>query len=165
MRAATHIIGALLMALVVYQGGSSIDPIDALTYTTGYAGVGFALYSLAARHLKQVRSRRPAGLWAAFFGGLHLAVFILNNQFDLLANLLKFSNIIGLLVLIFWLPLVLTSTRKMMRRLKILWAKLHRLAYPAAVLAITHWMLSVKEVPYEAYAAAIILFVLLWKKS
>ena len=164
MRVATHIMGALLMTLVVYQGGSSIDPIDALTYTTGYAGIGFALFSLSARHLKQVRSRRPAGLWAAFFGGLHLAVFILNNQFDLLANLLKLSNIVGLLVLIFWLPLVVTSNRRMMRRLKIFWAKLHKLAYPAAVLAIAHWMLSVKEVPVESYAALIILFYLFYKK-
>jgi len=42
-------------------------------------------------------------------------------------------------------PLAITATRGWMRRLGKNWKRLHRLVYPAAVLAVLHWMLLVKS--------------------
>ena len=133
-----------------------------------------ALLSLAVTPLvkkgklpKVFAYRRPLGLYAAFYAFLHLMVFFLSQGFfwpEILVGLTKPVNLIGLAVILIWIPLTLTSTKSAMRKLGAKWRTLHRLVYPAAILAVTHWFLAVKEVPIEAILAACILTALLnWR--
>ena len=65
-------------------------------------------------------------------------------------------------------PLAITSTDRMMRRLGRRWQSLHRLVYPIAALAIWHYYWQVKADVREPllYAAALAALLLLreWKR-
>ena len=63
--------------------------------------------------------------------------------------------------LVLLLPLALTSTRGMMRRLGKSWAKLHKLVYVIAILGVWHFYWQVKLDTVEALVYVAILFVLL----
>jgi sulfoxide reductase heme-binding subunit YedZ len=64
----------------------------------------------------------------------------------------------GLLMLV---PLALTSTRGMMRRLGKRWQKLHRLVYVIAILGVWHFYWQVKLDVLEPIIYALVLAVLL----
>ena len=165
-----HVIGLTPFVWLV-PALSAIDPIEPLTNVTGQASVLMALLSLAVTPLvkkgklpKVFAYRRPLGLYAAFYAFLHLLVFFLSQGFfwpEILVGLMKPVNLIGLAVILIWIPLTITSTKGMMRRLRGNWGRLHMSVYPAGVLAVTHWFLAVKEIPIEAWIAAITLAVLL----
>lgn len=89
-----------------------------------------------------VRHRRAFGVAAFLYAALHLAFYMLDME--TLANMLAELGALGIwtgwLALLLMLPLALTSNDAAMRRLKAAWKKLQRLAYPAAILTLVHWM-------------------------
>src|SRR5258705_542403 len=72
---------------------------------------------------------------------------------------------IGFTALLLLLPLALTSTNRMMRRLGRRWQKLHRLVYLIAVLGVWHYYWEVKadvRKPLMYAAILAVLFALRW---
>jgi len=140
----------LVYALFTAQLGE--NPIEAITDFTGEWAFRILLLSLAMTPLRQllkkpwpVRYRRMIGLYAFFYVCLHfLTYLILDQQLDVSAI---FSDIldrpyitagtVGFLVLI---PLALTSTKGMMKRLGKRWKSLHKWVYVAGAAASLHYI-------------------------
>lgn len=90
-----------------------------------------------------VRRRRAFGVAAFAYAALHLFFYAL--EMETLANIADELGLPGIwtgwLALLLMLPLALTSNDAAMRALKGAWKRLQRLAYPAAVLTLVHWVL------------------------
>lgn len=176
-RAAAHAAGAATagwLAWAAVTGGLGFNPVDTVVRTTGKAALALLVASLCCTPLYRLFGlrralvvRRALGLWAFAYAAGHLVAFVgLDYGFDLgfiVADGLpkKPYIVVGTVALACLLPLAATSTRGWQRRLGRRWTRLHRLAYPAAVLAAVHfyWVsaATAKGSPYEPYvwAAAI----------
>lgn len=165
-----------VMALGAFElGGFGLgaNPVEELLHRCGDWGLRFLLITLAvspARWLSGqawlIRFRRVLGLFAFFYLGLHLTVYLaLDRQLDLgtiVEDIVERPYItIGVLALLMLTPLAATSTRGMMRRLGRRWKALHRLIYPAAILGVWHFWWQVKQDILEPLIYALILAVLL----
>jgi methionine sulfoxide reductase heme-binding subunit len=156
------------------------DPVKKLEHECGKWALNFLLITLAVtplRHLANLphlpRLRRMLGLFAFFYVLLHFAVYLsLDLEFNfrtLFTDIAKRPYItIGFLALLLLIPLAVTSTSRMMRRLGRRWQKLHRLVYVIAVLGVWHFYWQVKRDVREPLIYAGILAVLLvyrWARS
>jgi sulfoxide reductase heme-binding subunit YedZ len=106
------------------------------------------------------------GLFAFFYVLLHFMTYAgLDQRFDLAVIIEDIAErpyiTIGMIALLLLLPLALTSTNGMMRRLGKRWQKLHRLVYVIAILGVWHFYWQVKLDTLEALIYAGILAVLL----
>jgi len=95
--------------------------------------------------VKLVPFRRMIGLFAFFYASLHLfayVAFLLAFDFsELWAGVMKRPYItVGFLALLGMIPLAVTSTRGMQRKLGRNWKRLHRSIYLIAILAIIHFI-------------------------
>ena len=127
------------------------NPIDRLIRELGVWGLRLLIVGLAitplARILKQprlIRFRRTIGLFAFTYVLLHLTNYVVTDQwFDWAAigkDILKRPFItVGFAAFLLMIPLALTSTDAMVRRLGRRWGKLHRLVYAVAIAAILHY--------------------------
>ena len=156
------------------------DPVKKLEHECGKWALNFLLITLAVtplRHLANLphlpRLRRMLGLFAFFYVLLHFAVYLsLDLEFNfrtLFTDIAKRPYItIGFLALLLLIPLAVTSTNRMMRRLGRRWQKLHRLVYIIAVLGVWHFYWQVKRDIRQPLIYAGILAVLLvyrWARS
>jgi methionine sulfoxide reductase heme-binding subunit len=133
------------------------DPVARLLHTCGKTGLNFLLLTLLVTPVRRltgwnnlVRLRRMLGLFAFFYLATHFAVYlVLDRQLDLtnvLQDIVKRPYItIGFAALLLLVPLAVTSTNRMMRRLGRRWQKLHRLIYPIAILGVWHYWWQVKK--------------------
>lgn len=149
------------------------NPIEALLHRAGKWGLRFLLITLAVTPLRRltgwnwlIRFRRMLGLFAFFYLLLHFSIYAgLDQRFDLAVIVEDIAErpyiTIGMLGLLLLVPLAMTSTKGMMRRLGRRWQKLHRLVYPAAVLGVWHFYWQVKLDTLEALVYAVILAALL----
>ena len=153
------IICLLPLAAIVYAaftGGLGANPVEEITHITGEWGLNFLLITLAVSPLrylsgwnKLVNFRRMLGLFAFFYVCLHFLTYLVFDQFfDLAAiidDIAKRPYItVGFLALVILIPLAITSTKAMMRRLGKRWQSLHKLAYFAAILGVLHYVWLVK---------------------
>ena len=156
------------------------DPVKKLEHECGTWALNFLLITLAVtplRHLANLphlpRLRRMLGLFAFFYVLLHFAVYLsLDLEFNfriLFTDIAKRPYItIGFLALLLLIPLAVTSTNRMMRRLGRRWQKLHRLVYVIAMLGVWHFYWQVKRDIREPLIYAGILAILLiyrWVRS
>ena len=108
-----------------------------------------------------IRFRRMLGLTAFYYALAHLAVYLLLdrqlNWAEIGGDLYKRPYIMfGMAAFVLIVPLAATSNGYSLRRLgAAAWQKLHRLAYPAAILMVLHYLWLVKSWTLEplAYAA------------
>ena len=88
------------------------------------------------------------GVGAFAYVAVHLLLFVVDKAFDLRVVageiVLRLYLTIGFTALLLLAALAATSTDAMMRRLGRRWQMLHRLAYPAAVLAIVHHIMQAR---------------------
>jgi sulfoxide reductase heme-binding subunit YedZ len=146
-------------ASLVYRartGGLGANPIDFVTDTTGTWALTFLVISLTVTPLRRItglnvliRLRRMLGLFAFFYACLHLMTWsVLDWFFDFASmgtDIIERPFItMGMLTFLLLLPLALTSTSGMVRRLGRQWQRLHRLVYVAAVTAVIHFWWVVK---------------------
>jgi sulfoxide reductase heme-binding subunit YedZ len=133
------------------------NPIDKLIRELGVWGLRLLIVGLAitpaARILRQprlIRFRRTVGLFAFTYVLLHLANYVVTDQwFDWAAigkDILKRPFItIGMLGFVLLVPLAVTSTNWALRKLgPVRWRKLHRLTYVIAPLGVVHYYMLVK---------------------
>jgi sulfoxide reductase heme-binding subunit YedZ len=158
-RIAAHLLAAVPFVLLLvdfFADNLTANPIQAIEQRTGYWAIVVLAASLACTPLNTLLGwraalplRRPLGLWAFFYVALHVTAFFwLDYGLDL--GLIwadvgtKPYILVGLSTFLLLLPLALTSTRGWMRRLGKRWKSLHRLVYAAGLLAVVHWVWSVK---------------------
>lgn len=158
------------------------DPIKAAEHAYGEWTLRLLLLTLAVTPLRRLtgwnwlaKHRRTLGLYAFAYGVLHLTVWaIIDMQliiddvvgWDVVkTDLLKRPFItIGMLALLLMLPLAITSTKGMIRRLGKHWGKLHRAIYVVALLGLVHFFMAVKLDWREPLVYAIVLALLLgWR--
>ena len=149
------------------------DPMRALEHALGLWALRFLLASLAVTPLRQIaginliRYRRALGLLAFYYAALHLLTYLVLDQgLDLesiVADIVKRLYItIGMLCFIVLVPLAVTSNHAAVRRLgAAAWTKLHRIVYVTPILAVLHFILSVKVWPIEPLSYALIATILL----
>jgi sulfoxide reductase heme-binding subunit YedZ len=114
------------------------------------------------------RIRRMLGLFTFFYASLHLTTYVwLDQWFDVMAmarDIVKRPFItVGISAFALMLPLAITSTNAMMRRLGRRWSELHRLVYAVAPLAILHfwWHKAGKNNFFEPTIYGLVVAVLL----
>jgi methionine sulfoxide reductase heme-binding subunit len=149
------------------------DPVKELEHECGKTALNLLLLTLAVTPVRQLtgqtqllRLRRMLGLFAFFYVLLHFAIYLvldLELNFRTLgADIAKRPYItIGFTALLMLIPLAVTSTNGMMRRLGRRWQSLHRLVYVIAVLGVWHFYWQVKRDIREPLVYAGILGVLL----
>ena len=149
------------------------NPVEELIHRCGKWGLKFILITLAVTPLRGltgwnwlIRFRRMLGLFAFFYILLHFLVYAgLDQRFDLAVILEDIAErpyiTIGMAALVLLVPLAVTSTNGMMRRLGRRWKQLHRLVYPIAILGVWHFYWQVKLDTLEPIIYAAILAALL----
>lgn len=166
---------AQLVLATLEMAGQSLgaNPIEELLHSAGDWGLRFLLITLTITPLRRItglnwliRFRRMLGLFAFFYVCSHFLIYALIDQrLDLPAiveDIVERPYItLGILALLMLIPLALTSTNAMIRRLGRRWQPLHRLIYPIAILGVWHFWWQVKEDILEPLIYAVILFMLL----
>jgi sulfoxide reductase heme-binding subunit YedZ len=111
--------------------------------------------------------RRMLGLFAFFYGVIHLTIyFALYRSFDFISAgediLDRPFILLGMAALIMMIPLAITSTNRMIKRLGAArWKRLHKLVYPAAIAAGIHYLLVGKILLPQPIAFATVIAALL----
>jgi methionine sulfoxide reductase heme-binding subunit len=133
------------------------DPVKKLEHEFGKTALNFLLITLLVTPVRQLaglphvlRLRRMLGLFAFFYVVMHFTVYVVLDQelsfHAILSDIAKRPYItIGFLALLMLIPLAVTSTNGMMRRLGRRWQKLHRLIYVIAILGVWHFYWQVKR--------------------
>src|SRR5262245_18747958 len=156
------------------------DPIKFTLHFIGKTALNMLLITLVVTPVRQLagwthveRIRRMLGLYAFFYALLHFLIYLgLDQGWDfagLGADIVKRPYItIGFAALLILVPLAITSTNRMMRRLGRRWQTLHRWVYAAAILGVWHYYWQVKRDVREPLIYAGILAILLgyrWVRS
>jgi len=153
------------------------NPQNFLILTTGMMTLIFLTLTMAVTPLRKVTGlnwviqlRRMLGLYAFFYGCLHfLCFFSLDRGFSVSSTLTEMVKrkylIVGSTALLAMVPLAVTSTNAMIKRLGgKRWRALHRLAYVAAIAGVIHYYMQVKADTRQPLVFAAVLAVLLgWR--
>ena len=133
-----------------------VNPVETLTHETGEWALRFLLFTLCITPLRRlthanwlIKLRRMLGLFAFFYAVLHFITYVWLDQFfdwqEILIDIPKRPFItIGFVSLVLLIPLVITSTNAMQRRLKKKWLMLHKLIYVIPMLVVIHFIWSLK---------------------
>lgn len=183
-KALTFIAALLPLAYGVWQivllqsGGNhqlGADPAKALVHMQGEWAIRFLLLTLLVSPLRQltgwlklIQIRRMLGLFTFFYASLHLlayVVFLLELDFaGLWQDIEKRPFItVGFTAWLLLLPLAVTSTNWMMRRLRHRWQILHRAIYLVALLAVVHliWIARSSYAEAALYGGLVVLLLFL----
>jgi sulfoxide reductase heme-binding subunit YedZ len=151
---------ALHMAWRIFVAGDVVEPLEYLTRGTGDWVLYFLCITLAVTPLRKlsgwnwlIKLRRMLGLYAFFYASLHFLCFLWFDHFfdlhEMWKDVLKRPFItVGFTAFLLLVPLAVTSTNAMVRRLGgKRWQWLHRLVYVIAPLGILHfwWMKAGKH--------------------
>ena len=163
----------LLRAFELAGLGLGANPIEELLHELGRWGLKFLLLTLAITPVRRwtgwnwlARFRRMLGLFSFFYILLHFTVYAALDQglelSAIIEDVIKRPYItLGMTGLFLLIPLAVTSTRGMMRRLGKRWQQLHRLVYLVAIAGVWHFYWQVKLDTLDATVYALILVVLL----
>jgi sulfoxide reductase heme-binding subunit YedZ len=159
-----------------YTDRLGANPIEFITRSTGDWTLYFLCFTLAVTPLRRlthwnwlIKLRRMLGLYAFFYVLLHFTTFFWFDHFfdleEMWKDVLKRPFItVGFIAFVLLIPLALTSTNAMVRRLGgKRWQALHRLIYLIAPLGILHfwWMKAGKHDFARPILYGSIVFVLL----
>ena len=133
------------------------NPVEFIERSTGTWALVFLLLSLSMTSLRLLtRSnnfilyRRMLGLYMFFYACLHVITYLwLDHFFDfdeIFKDIYKHPYVlVGFSAFILSVPLAITSTQSMMKRLGMRWKILHRIVYLIALLAVLHFLWLVKK--------------------
>lgn len=162
IKATLFVISLLPFVRLVVSGvmnGLGANPIEFVTRSTGDWTLYFLCMTIAITPLRRIfqwnwllKLRRQFGLFTFFYAVLHFTTFFWFDHFfdlgEMWKDVLKRPFItIGFTAFVLLIPLAVTSTNKMVRRLGKRWQLLHKLVYVIAPLAIIHfwWMKAGKH--------------------
>ncbi len=163
-----------VMAADFWRGGLGANPVREIQLRTGIYALFLLIATVACTPLytltgfrSVLRLRRTLGLYALLYAGLHFLNLIgLDYLFDLKSLWRDVAEkryiLAGFPAFLILLAMGITSTGSAQRRLGRSWKWIHRLVYPAAILAVAHYFWQVKvEVPGPAIYGGILLLLLL----
>ena len=167
-------LGHLLYGVLVSPDILGANPAEFITRATGDWALRFLLLTLSLTPLRRLtgwnwvlRLRRMVGLFAFFYAILHFSSYVsFDHVFDIGAiagDIVKRPFItVGFLCLSLLLPLAVTSTHAMVRRMGgRRWLQLHRLVYVIAPLGVLHYWWMVKRDLTQPVIYALLLALLL----
>lgn len=141
-----------------YRKRLGANPGEFMTRTTGIMTLVFLMLTLAVTPARKitglnwlVKFRRLLGLFAFFYGVLHLLTYIWFDRYFKLRSIpgdvvTRPFIAFGMTAFLLMLPLAITSTDKMLKRLGgKRWGKLHKLVYAAGIAGALHFWLFVKS--------------------
>jgi len=168
------LVPVTLLLWDVYHKRVGANPLEFVTRTTGMLTLVFLIITLAVTPLRKitganwlVKFRRIVGLFAFFYGATHLITYLWFDRFFNVRSIVGDVGqrpfiAIGMMAFFLMVPLAVTSTDKMVKRLGgKLWIKLHRLVYVAGVLGVIHYWMLVKSDTRLPLTFAFILLLLL----
>ena len=168
------IVPLVLLLWDVLRKRAGANPLEFATRTTGMLTLVFLLVALAVSPMRRItglnwliKFRRMLGLFAFFYGSLHLLTYVAFDRFfhftTIPGDVAKRPFIaIGMTAFVLMLPLAITSTDRMVKRLGgKRWARLHRIVYASGVLAVLHYYMLVKSDVRLPVTFAFLLFLLL----
>jgi sulfoxide reductase heme-binding subunit YedZ len=158
-----------------FSGDLGANPIEVITRSTGKWTILFLLITLSITPLRSltrqywmISFRRMLGLFAFFYGVLHFTTYLWLDKFfdfhEMGKDVAKRPFItLGFTAFVLMIPLAVTSTRGMIRRLGKRWQMLHRLIYASAAAGVIHFYWLVKAdvrrpVIYGAILAGLLLY-------
>lgn len=168
-------LAGLSFALLTDRLGA--NPIEVLTRDTGEWALRLLLLTLCMTPLRRstgwawpLRIRRMLGLFAFFYVCVHLTTYLWLDQFfdwsEILRDIIKRPFItVGMLAFILLIPLAVTSTHAMIKRLGRHWQRLHQLVYVIPMLGILHFWWLVKADVSEPLIYAVLLTLLLLART
>jgi len=152
------LVPLLLLGWRGYRNELGANPIEYITHRTGDWTLRFLLITLSVtpfrKLLKQpklARFRRMLGLFAFFYGCLHLTTWVWLDKFfdvqEMWKDVVKRRFItVGMTGFVLMIPLAVTSTAGWVRRLGFVrWQRLHRLVYFSALAGVIHYYWLVKS--------------------
>jgi methionine sulfoxide reductase heme-binding subunit len=167
-------VGRLALGALVYPEWLGANPAEYITRSLGDWALRFLLITLAVTPARRitgaawlVRLRRMLGLFSFFYVLLHVSSYVSFDMVfdfgDIFKDIAKRPFItVGFISLVLLLPLAVTSTNSMVRRLGARrWQALHRLVYVIGPLAVLHFWWMVKRDLTEPLIYAALLAVLL----
>jgi sulfoxide reductase heme-binding subunit YedZ len=149
----------LRLIIFAYLDQLGANPLEAITRNTGDWTLYMLCITLSITPLRRLSGwnwllamRRMLGLFTFFYASLHfLAFYWFDHFFDvqaMLIDVLKRPFIaMGFATFLLLLPLAVTSTKRMMRRLGKRWKTLHQLIYLIILTGLVHfwWMRAGKQ--------------------
>ncbi|HXF65723.1 MAG TPA: protein-methionine-sulfoxide reductase heme-binding subunit MsrQ [Burkholderiales bacterium] len=170
-------LGWLVAGALFFPDWLTANPGEFIDRETGRWTLRFLLVTLAVTPLRALtgwnwllRFRRMLGLYAFFYGVMHLSSYVTFRRFFDLSEILKdiaerpFMTA-GFTALVLMIPLAVTSTNAMVRRLGARrWQLLHRLVYVIAPLGALHyWFMVKRDITQPAIYAAVLAVLLGWR--
>ena len=180
-------------------GNLSANPLEDITHQTGDWALRFLCLTLAVTPLRRltgwngaIRFRRMLGLFAFFYASLHFLIWAILDRFislDLPNGVMSWTAVrifaasvgadiykrkfitVGFLAFVSIVPLALTSTAGMIRRLGgRRWQMLHRLIYVSAMAGVIHYLWQVKSdirrpIAYGLIVAILLGFRVYWART
>jgi DMSO/TMAO reductase YedYZ heme-binding membrane subunit len=153
------------------------NPVNFAILTTGMSALVFLMLTMLVTPLRKISGlnwlisfRRMLGLYAFFYALLHFLIFFFKDRqgsvSGTLSEMVKRKYlIVGATALLIMVPLAVTSTNAMIKRLGgKRWRALHRLAYVAAIAGVIHYYMQVKaDVRQPLVFAAVLAILLGWR--
>lgn len=173
------------LVLFAFTDRLGANPIEFITRNTGDWTLYFLCMTLAVTPLRRlsnwnwlIRLRRMLGLFVFFYASLHFTTFLWFDHFfdvdEMIKDVVKRPFItVGFSAFLLLLPLAVTSTNSMVRRLGgRRWQWLHRAIYLIAPLGILHfwWMKAGKHdfaqpILFGSIVALLLLARVYWRYS
>ena len=156
------------------NGSLGVNPIEKYMDNMGEMALRLIVLTLFISSLSEFKKfrflidvRRMIGLFAFFYVSCHFLTYIaLDHFFDMsfiIKDIIKRPFItFGFISFIFLIPLVITSPKKMLKKLGFkVWKKIHYLIYPAAILSSVHFYMLVRANKIEPAIYIFLILVLL----
>lgn len=162
----------LSLSIAIFLNNLGANPVEFIERHFGKWALIFLCLTLSMTPLRSITHmnqwilyRRMLGLFTFFYATVHLLCYIgLDYHFawvDIKNDIIKHRYVlVGFLGWLLLLPLAITSSDKMMRKLKFNWKRLHRLIYLIAILGVLHFLWLVKKDITEPLIYAFIIFIL-----
>jgi glycine betaine catabolism B len=164
------LIPALILGWDAWRGQLGANAVNNGLHITGILSLVFLFLSLLITPLREITGwnslvayRRALGLYGFFYASIHFVIYValdrmgsLSSTFDEIVSR-RFLTV-GFVALLLMVPLGVTSTNAMIRKLGATrWKLLHRLAYVVAVLGVIHYYMLVKSDVRQPIAFALVL--------
>lgn len=162
----------LSLSVAIFLNNLGANPVEFIERHFGKWALIFLCLTLSMTPLRRITHmnqwilyRRMLGLFTFFYATVHLLCYIgLDYHFawiDIKNDIIKHRYVlVGFIGWLLLLLLAITSSDKMMRKLKFNWKRLHRLIYLIAILGVLHFLWLVKKDITEPLIYAFIIFIL-----
>ncbi len=147
-----------LLGWDAYHQRLGANPLEFVTRTTGMLTLIFLTTSLAVTPVRKIsgwnflsKFRRMVGLFAFFYGVLHLMTYVWFDRFfnlrSTVGDIIQRPFIaIGMTSFFLMIPLAITSTNRMIKRLGgKRWSQIHKVVYVAGIGGVIHYYMLVKS--------------------